>query len=152
MQVSPPVRSTHSFVQRLTGPSHEVFPLLCPVLEKEWAKGWDPLVVISRSGVAERDCVFTTRDDGREATWIVTEHDPVSHQVEMLKVIPGFTVTRLRIGLRPAGPERCEADVTYTWTALSREGESFVAGRTEQAWATFMREWEDELNTYLRAR
>jgi hypothetical protein len=151
VKIQPPVRVTRTYLQTLAGTPDEVFPLLCPVREAEWASGWDPRLVLSRSGFVEFDCVFTTEDSGREAVWIVTEHDSSAHLVEMLKVVPGHTVTRLRISLRPRGPAQSHAEITYSWTALSAEGESFVQGRTEQAWAAFMREWEEELNTFLRA-
>jgi hypothetical protein len=154
MRVQPPVRVSRSYTQRLAGSADEVFPLLCPVREVEWVPGWEPLGVWSASGVAERDCVFTTADGAGEATWVVLEHDPSRHAVEMVKTIPGHTVTRVRIELRDAAgrPHACEAYVTYTWTALSEGGEAFVRSRTEEAWTTFMQGWEEALNAYLTSR
>lgn len=151
MKIQPPVRVTRTYLQTLAGTPDEVFPLLCPVREVDWASGWDPGLVLSRSGFAEPDCVFTTTEEGgREAVWIVTEHDPGNHIVEMLKVVPGHVMTRLGIALRPRGPAQSHAEVTYSWTALSADGEEFVRGQTEETWTKFMREWEDELNTFLR--
>jgi hypothetical protein len=150
MRVSRPVRVRRAYTQHLDGAPADVFPLLCPVREADWVPGWDPRLVLSASGVAEKDCAFTTVDGDREATWVVTEHDPARHFVEMVKVIPEHSVTRLSIQLRAAPGAACEADVTYAWTALSDVGEAFVRGRTEEAWLAFMRGWEDELNTYLR--
>jgi hypothetical protein len=152
MRVSPPVRVTRTFTQRLEAPAEQVLPLLCPVRETEWVEGWAPRLVLSTSGVVERDCVFTTPDGEREATWMVTEHDPASGLVEMVKVTPGFLVVRLRILLRPLNepPVETAADVTYTYTALGPEGEAFVAARTEAAYEAFMRGWESALNAHLR--
>ncbi|MFO1425597.1 MAG: hypothetical protein U1F11_01210 [Steroidobacteraceae bacterium] len=57
--------------------------------ERDWARGWNPRLVISRSGVVERDCVFTTAGDGgAESVWYVTQHDPSRHFVEMIYVTP----------------------------------------------------------------
>jgi hypothetical protein len=155
MRITPPVRVTRSYTQTLDGAPAEVFPLLCPVREKEWVTGWDPELVISASGVAERDCVFTTPDGARQATWVINEHDPAAGRVEMIKVTPGYLVVRLRIVLRPldpAHPRQTAAEVTYQYTALDAEGAAFVASRTEVAYAEFMRAWEDSLNLFLRQR
>lgn len=157
MDIRKPARVTHTYTQTLAGTRSEVFPLLCPVLETEWCSGWHPRLVVSHSGVAERDCVFITPDAAAgvnaEAIWTITEHDPSAGTTEMLKVTPGFLVIRLSIAVRDAGSDRCLADVTYRYTALSPAGEEFVSSMTESAYLAFMREWEDELNAYLeRAR
>jgi hypothetical protein len=152
MRVEPPVRVTHSYVQRLAAAPARVFPLLCPVREAEWVAGWDPELVVSASGVAEPDCVFTTRDDaGREAVWTVTRHEPDRHRLELLKVVPGLVVTKVEIALAPDRDGDTEATVTYTHTALSAEGRHFVAATTAEVYAAFMAEWEAELNRYLGA-
>lgn len=157
MDIRTPARVTHTYTQTLDGSSAEVFPLLCPVLETEWCSGWHPRLVLSHSGVAERDCIFITPDaaagTNAEAIWTITEHDPSAGTTEMLKVTPGYLVIRLSIAVRDTEPGRCAADVTYQYTALGPAGEAFVGGMTASAYVTFMREWESELNAYLnRAR
>lgn len=157
MDIRTPARISHTYTQSLNGSRAEVFPLLCPVLETEWCSGWHPRLVVSHSGVAERDCIFITPDanagSGAEAIWVITKHDPGAGTTEMLKVTPDFLVIRLRIAVRDSGPGRSEADVTYQYTALSEVGESFVRAMTPAAYGRFMQEWEDELNAYLeRAR
>lgn len=146
-----PTRVTHTYVQCLRASASSVFPLLCPVREIEWVPGWAPLVVISDSGVAEDNCVFVTTDHGRDATWVVTQHDPDMGIVEMVKVTPGFTVTRLRIALADVAAERCHAEVTYTYTALGPDGARFVSAQTLQAYEQFMQDWERHLNDHLAA-
>jgi hypothetical protein len=156
MRIMAPVRVSRSYTQTLEGTPEEVFPLLCPVREREWVEGWDPELVVSASGVAERDCVFITPDGARQATWVITEHEPAAGRVEMIKVTPGYLVIRLRITVRPLGggaaARQTAAEVSYQYTALDEEGAAFVAGRTEAAYATFMRAWEDALNRFLRQR
>ena len=53
MQVTPPRRVRHSYLQRLVRPPREVFPLLCPVREAEWIPGWNPRLVASFSSPSE---------------------------------------------------------------------------------------------------
>lgn len=40
--------------------------------------GWDPLLVVSASGVAERDCAFVTAGPPANAIRYVTRHEPES--------------------------------------------------------------------------
>jgi hypothetical protein len=93
VDIRPPVQVTHTYTQALEGPPDEVFPLLCPVLEAEWVPGWTAPLVLSDSGVAELDCVFTTPDPAAspevEAVWTVLQHDEAAGLVEMLRSCTG---------------------------------------------------------------
>lgn len=148
MKITAPHRVRHTYRQHIVAPPEKVFPLLCPVRESEWVQGWDPVLVVSASGVAEADCVFVTSDRGRESTWIVTRLDPASWTIELLKVTPGVTVGHIRIAL-DAEPGGTAADVTYQHTALSDAGREFIDGFTEEFYVAFMKEWEASMNHYL---
>lgn len=150
MTVQPPTRIRHTYRQHLVAPPKTVFPLLCPVREADWVPGWEARVVYSNSGVAERDCIFTTPDGDAEATWIVTEYDPAAFRIGFVKLTPGEVVVRIHIALSEDGTDRTEAMVTYTYTALSDVGRARVEAMTAEAYAAFMRTWEDALNHYLR--
>ena len=146
MRIVPPKRVAHSYVQHLFAEPARVFPLLCPVRETEWVEGWDPELVITDSGFAERDCVFRTGDP--DAIWTVIDYRP-PHAIEFLKVAPELTVGRISIVIEPDGEVECRATVTYQHTALTPAGEAFIAGFTEEKYLQFMQEWEDSLNRYL---
>jgi hypothetical protein len=148
MEIRKPVRASRTYTQSLVAPAHRVFPLLCPVREADWIEGWDPVVVWSLSGVAEPDCVFTTRAGESTATWFVTRHDPAAGFVEMLKIVPEVTACRLTIQLRNAAAG-CDATITYSHTSLGPQGDAFVAGFTEAHYAGFMRDWEARMNHFL---
>lgn len=149
MNIVKPHRVEHAYTQRLVGTPHDVFPLLCPVREAEWIAGWDPLLVVSGSGLAEPDCVFVTSSLPSNAVWYITRHEPENGFVEMIKITPGVTACRVRIQLR-ATPEGSEADVSYCHTSLGPEGDAFVASFTHAYYVGFMRDWETRLNHYLR--
>lgn len=83
MHITKPNRATHTYRQRLHAAPSKVFPLLCPVRETEWANGWLPELVISSSGVAERDGTFLTPDKLGTAIWYITRHEPERWFVEM---------------------------------------------------------------------
>src|SRR5215467_652775 len=110
MRISKPNRVTHTYRQTLCASPARVFPLLCPVREIEWADGWLPELVISSSGIAERDCVFITPNEFGKAIWYVTRHEPEKWFIEMLKILPGVTALRLEIQLTAYG-DQCFADV-----------------------------------------
>jgi hypothetical protein len=149
MRIAKPVRVTRSYVQKLVAEPAAVFPLLCPVREAEWMRGWDPSLVISDSGLAEADCVFTTPAGPVEAVWYVTRHEPAAGFVEMLKITPTVTACRLTIRVRPR-EGGSEAEVTYAHTSLGPKGDAFAASFTEEFYREFMQDWEVRLNHYLR--
>lgn len=150
MRIEPPRRASHTYVQRLVAPPDAVFPLLCPVREAEWVRGWDPRLVITGSGVAEPGCVFFTGPEAAESIWVVTTHRP-PERVEFVKVTSGETVCRIAIVLEPDGNEGegTLAEVTYEYTAIGEAGEDVVARFTEEHYLEFMEEWESSLNHFL---
>jgi len=148
MKITPPNRVTRSYTQHLVAAPETVFPLLCPVREAEWIEGWDPLLVITQSGVAEPDCIFTTAAAPGTAVWVITRHEPAAGCVEMLKVTPEVTVCRLGIQLH-ATVAGCDAVVTYSHTSLGPQGDAFVAAFNEEHYREFMQNWEARLNHFL---
>lgn len=148
MEIRKPIRVSRSYLQRLTAPPARVFPLLCPVREADWIEGWDPVAVMTESGVAEPGCVFITRAAPADAVWIITRQDATAGVVEMIKVSPGVTACRLTIVLE-ATVAGCDAHVTYEHTSLGPAGDEFVGGFTEPYYEQFMRDWEARLNHYL---
>jgi hypothetical protein len=117
MHVTKPNRATHTYRQRLHAAPARVFPLLCPVRETEWANRWLPELVISSSGVAERDGIFFTPEKLGTGIWYITRHEPERWFVEMLKIVPGVTACRLEIQLSENDDE-CFADITYSHTSI----------------------------------
>ena len=150
MRIAKPNRATHTYRQKLCAAPARVFPLLCPVRETEWADGWLPDLVISSSGIAERDCIFITPDKPGKTIWYVTRHEPQNWCVEMLKILPGVTACRLEILLTANGDE-CFADVAYSHTSIGPAGDEFVATFTADHYQKFMRDWERELNHFLKS-
>ena len=148
MDTTKPNRATHTYRQSLCASPAKVFPLLCPVREAEWADGWLPELVISSSGVAERDCVFITADKLEKTIWYITRHEPERWFVEMLKILPGVTACRLEIQLSENGAG-CFADVTSSHTSIGAAGDEFVTKFTADAYKKSMQAWEKALNHFL---
>lgn len=150
-----PCRVRHEHELSLAAAPDAVFPLLCPVRELDWVSGWAVDWVLSDSGLAEERCVFQTpnrgeRDGGSApAIWVVTMHDPRAYRLQMVKVVPGHTVTVLDAGLAPDGNGGTRAAIAYEYTALGAEAETFVRAQTSDAYRDLMAEWETALNAYL---
>jgi hypothetical protein len=148
-----PNRKKHSYVQQLRASPEKVFPLLCPVLEAEWVPGWLPERVISQPGVCERECVFITPpefpSEPESAIWIVTKYEPDNLSLEMYKVAPEHTVSKLEISLSDTSGIETSATISYEITAIGVNGEKFLEEFTEEWYAKFMEEWEMLLNHYL---
>lgn len=148
MNIRQPNRVTHTYTQQLCRPAASVFPLLCPVREADWITGWNPVVVLSVSGMVEPDCVFVSDAEPFDTIWYVTRHEPERGFVELLKITPTVTACKLTIQVRDA-EDGCEADVTYSHTSLGPQGDVFIASFTAEYYVQFMREWEDRINHYL---
>ncbi|MHC1728334.1 MAG: hypothetical protein AB9866_20415 [Syntrophobacteraceae bacterium] len=152
MQIIGPVRVERTYTQKLRGKPDDVFPLLCPVREKEWVDGWDPLEIYTHSGFAEKDCVFTTGEENPESIWVITNFDYSRHLLEVVKVTPGMTVARITISLSENETGGTDAEVVYRYTAISPDGEEFVKGYSEEFFRGFMQFSESALNSYLDKR
>jgi hypothetical protein len=153
VNVKKPNRKKHSYVQHLNAPPETVFPLLCPVMEVEWAHGWMPEMVISQSGVIEQDCMFITPPETplepQNSIWIVSKYDPDNWNLEMYKVSPEHTISKLEISLVSESDNSTRAHISYEVTALGVAGDKFMAEFTEDWYKEFMVSWEKEMNHYL---
>jgi len=127
----------------------KVFPLLCPVREKEWLDGWDFEMVYSRSGVAEKNCVFTTPfGQGIETTWQISEYEPDLGWIEFIRVTQGLFTVRISIHLNESS-NGCTADISYRYTALSQLGRTMVESMVARHFHDDMKYWEKAINHYL---
>ena len=152
MQIVAPIRVIRSYIQKLRGKPADVFPLLCPVREREWADGWDPLTVYSTSGFAENGCIFITGEENPESYWVITDFDPGRYRLGMVKLTPGMTVARIIISLVENESGNTDAEVSYIYTAISREGEEFVKDYSQEFFDGFMQFSESALNDFLDKR
>jgi hypothetical protein len=150
MNIEKPNRKKHVYLQHIHAAPEAVFPLLCPVMETKWVPGWMPATVLSDSGVIEPGCIFITPSKPQDAIWVVTTHDPVAWRLEMYKIAPEHSLTRLEIGLSGEQDGTTSATVAYEVTVLGAAGEKFVEEFTEEWYEDFMLSWEKALNHYLQ--
>lgn len=135
----------------LEGRPEKVFPLFEPVGEKHWAAGWEPHFVYPASEVAQEGAVFMTRyPDAGTATWTITRYEPEEFRVEYVRVVPGWHVGKVAVKCESEEGGRTKAQVTYSYTALSEEGNAFIERFTAEHYGEMMASWEKAINDYLR--
>jgi len=116
-------RFEYRCIAEVKAPAEQVFPLLCPVRESEWIPDWEYRLVFSHSGLAEKDCVFLTRQAGEAPTvWVNSLHDPQGLKVEYIRITPGIRVVRLRIELTPLPAGSTRMAFGFAHTALGEVG------------------------------
>ena len=153
MNIKKPNRKKHGYMQHLNASPKTVFPLLCPVLEVEWAPGWMPEMVISKSGVCEQDCIFITPpempSEPGNSIWVVSKYEPDNLELEMYKVTPEHTISKLEISLLAESDNCTKALISYEITAIGSAGNKFMEEFTEEWYKDYMVEWEKAMNHYL---
>jgi hypothetical protein len=129
----------------------EVFPLFEPIGEKKWVEGWEPVMHYPRSGAAIEGAVFTTRQEGEaETIWALAEYEREEWRVKYLRVTPRSRVAVVEVRCEDAPGGTTRAHVTYTFTALSEEGNRYLAEFTEPHYREYINSWETDINRYLR--
>lgn len=145
-------QKTFSYQQINNGSVAEVFPLLCPVREKDWLDGWDYKMIHSNSGLIEKNCVFTTPHHGEhETVWHVTQYEISTHTIEFLRVTPGLNVVKINIDLEEINSKQTKTHIKYQYTALNEAQKKFIEKELYQSFRDSMHWWEKAINHYLES-
>ena len=127
-----------------------VFPLLCPVREKEWIDGWDYKMIFSKSGLIEKDCVFSTpHHENEETIWYVTVHDTVNYKLEFVRFTLNEAVVKINIKLDDNGNGTTSSNITYQYTALNESKNSWIKEKFDIEFKENMIWWEKAINYYI---
>lgn len=127
-----------------------VFPLLCPVREKDWIDGWDYKMIFSKSGLIEKDCVFSTLHHGNEETiWYVTDYDKDKYRLEFIRVTPREEVVRINIYLVDNENGTTTSNISYQYTGLNESKNAWIEDKLDIEFKNNMIEWEKAINYYL---
>jgi hypothetical protein len=138
------------FVHRVDAPASSVFPLLCPVREREWVEGWEAEVVSSASGLVEDHCVFTTDVPAHgRATWVVSTYDPSAHRIGFTVFHPRGWVERLDVVVVGESSSTSRVDWTRTYTPLDEDGRALLGESTGPALDARMARLHASLRQFL---
>ena len=133
-----PATQIRSF--RLNAPPARVFPLFTAEGERQWAPGWEPLIL---SGAVERGSAFVTRaHSGVETTWIVADYRPAEGRVSYARLAQGSNIGLVDVTCTAADGGGTLVSVRYTLTGVSEQGQAFVREFLEPAhYAKMIDEW-----------
>jgi hypothetical protein len=125
-----------------------VFPLFGPLLEMEWAIGWEPRIIfLDQPNVAEHMIFQTKSHYGEDYLWAVTQYVPERYFIE-------YTVTAvdriwfIRVECKEAGL-KTEATITYTYTGLNEKGNRRNREALDKMFVSDLKDWQDAINYYL---
>jgi hypothetical protein len=126
-----------------------VFPLLCPVRELDWIPGWNATVLYSASGLAENNCVFSSKTADRgDAVYVVTRYEP-SSLIEFAIFYPSLLTEKLEIHLTPEDGKVTSLRWVRTYTALSPAGNTWLEQNAEQSFQSKMKVLQKSMEAYL---
>src|SRR5258708_38606241 len=141
---------THTHPPLLPAPPSHASPLFEQMGEKAGAEGGDPHILFPADGVAELGAVFTTQHPTEsESIWTMPVYDSANFHLTYLRVTPGSRVGQIDIQCQEAPGGTTDASVTYTFTALSEQGNAFTARFSEAHYQAMMADWERAINFYL---
>ena len=144
------MQRTLAYTQINNDSMDRVFPLLCPIREKEWLDGWDCKMIHSHSGLIEQDCVFTTVQHGNQETiWYVTQYDHQRNSIEFLRVTPHENIVKINILCEGIGEKQTKVQITYQYSGLSSDQNSYIETDLEKDFESSMIWWEKAINHYL---
>ncbi len=133
----------------LRGPREEIFPLFSPLGEKQWVPGWDPTMHYPPTGESTEGAVFTTSQGGEPDTiWSIVEYEPRDFRVKYLRVTPGSRVAVVEVQCDAAPEGTTRVRVAYTFTALSEEGNKYLADFTEPYYRDYIESWRAAIERY----
>jgi hypothetical protein len=108
----------------LDAPRDRVFPLFTARGEREWAPGWDPVML---SGGEERGSAFQTRNHKAQATtWIVIDYQPSEGRVSYARLAHGSNIGLVDVICTESAHGGTDVSVAYTLTPLQQQAEAFV--------------------------
>jgi hypothetical protein len=150
-------RVRHTYVQTIHATADNVFAVIEPVAEVEWAPGFEYQWVYARDGAQARagqegDVFVTQHHSGLgsqgTAIWVISRRDFTERRIQFVRVIPDFQITQIDVHVTPDGRQsKCE--ITYTYTALSNDGREQLKHITREHYEAQMKEWEEQVNRYL---
>jgi hypothetical protein len=141
------ISRSHSIV--LDIPPDKAFSLFTPIGEKLWINGWNPEFLYPVSGETMENMVFTTDHNHERTYWSVVRFDPVQHVVTYARVTPTSRFGLVEVVCEVIEGERTHVTITYTFTALTEEGNDYIDEFTEESYREMIDSWQTEISAYL---
>ena len=126
-----------------------IFPLLCPVREKDWVVGWNYEMIYSESGYNENGCTFKSEFSGEDAIWTVITYDREKYDLEAVIFVKDMLVVKFLIRLGENEDGTTNALISQTFTSISEKGSHSICENTEELYSKYLAGLEKSMNYYL---
>ena len=135
----------------LNGTIETIFPLFGAFEERNWAKGWNPVLIYPEIEIIEEGTTFKTKVKEKGELgfiWIVTKYDPEKYGIQYLVTTENrfWTIT---ITCHPLADGKTSARVNYTYTGLNESGNMINKKAIQEMFRYDLKDWENEINEYL---
>ncbi|WP_370477790.1 hypothetical protein [Tamlana flava] len=145
------IQKTFHFIQTNMANREEIFPLLCPIREADWIDGWEYNMIHSKSGLIEKNCVFSTPNHGNlETIWQVIHYNKDTYSIEFVRVTPRETIVKISIQLESISNFKTRSIISYQYTGLNESQNKKIESSLEEEFIASMNYWENALNHYLK--
>jgi hypothetical protein len=124
-----------------------VFPLCTSIGEKSWVKGCDPEFLYPADGETREGMVFRTSHNDEVTLWTCIEWNPSAYRVRYVRVAPSSRFGFVDVACR--ADHETQVTVTYTLTALSPAGESYLESLTEATFREMIESWKTAISRQL---
>ena len=129
-------------------PPAEAIELFTPSGERRWAEGWDPSFPAPVADETEPGTVFETDAHG-SLTWVVVDREN-GRRMRYAVVAPGIRAGTIDVACADDGSGRTVATVIYDMTALSSDGERWLA-EFAAGYDRYMDHWRDAIGAAIGA-
>lgn len=145
-------RVSRKFIHKINSTPDKIFPLICPVRQRDWLDGWNCEMIYSESGISEEGCVFKTRHEGEVDTiWVITKYDVENYIIEYVRITWGVLAVKINIKLEHRYSNITDVNTEYIFTSLSEKGNEFIEGKSSSQFFSMMKWWEKSMNYYLES-
>lgn len=141
---------TRSHAIHLPAALHRVFSLFEPLGEKRWAVDWNPEMLYPISGATQEGTTFTTQH-AHESTriWTIIVYEREQAHITYFNVLPSSHTSWIDVRCETTGAEASNAHITYTLTALSSQGNTYISAFTQEHYQTWILSWQTAISHYL---
>jgi hypothetical protein len=141
---------TRSHTIHLPATLQQVFPLFEPLGEKQWSPGWDPEMLYPPDGAAQVGAVFMTNQaDESTRVWTIIAYEKEQAHVTYFNVLPSSHASWINVRCERAGAQTSNAHITYTLTALTQQGNTYLATFTQEYYQNWISSWQKAISHYL---
>jgi hypothetical protein len=144
-------RKHYSHAITVDRPIAETFPLMTPKGEEDWVPGWKPDYFPPERNETKKDMLFATGEGAERTWWTCLDWRPEEHRVRYLRLTPDSRCAFVEVTCKARDAGSTAVTVSYDIQALGPSGEDYIAGMSDEAFATAIGEWPQLIGNMKRA-